>query len=99
MPRLFSFFTGMVAGALLYMGATNFHVLRARDGFYLVHKSRPQLAETYLDVRSFGVSDWAAHPELAADLVRDGKQSLMEGSAANSVQQGVNQALPNWSQH
>jgi hypothetical protein len=99
MPRISSFLTGMVAGALLYMGATNFHILRAQDGFHLIHKGRPQLAEVYLDVRSFGVSDWTAHPELAADLVHDNKQYLMEGSAANSLQQGVNQALPNWPQH
>lgn len=100
MPRLFSFFTGVVTGALLYMAATNFHIVRAADGFHLIHKAKPQLAETYLDVRSFGVSDWSAHPELVADLIHDNKQSLMEGSATNSLQQGLNQALPAaWPQH
>jgi hypothetical protein len=99
MPRIFSFFTGMVAGAFLTMGAMNFHVVRAQDGFHLVHKIRPQLSETYLDVRSFGVSDWSAHPDLVADLLHDNQQSLMQGSAANSLQQGAQQLTPSWPQH
>jgi hypothetical protein len=99
MPRLFSFMSGMVAGALLTLGAMNFHVVRGQDGFHLIHKIRPQLTETYLDVRSFGVSDWTAHPELVADLIHDNKQSLMEGSAANSMQQGAQQLAPGWPQH
>jgi hypothetical protein len=99
MPRLFSFMSGAVAGVLLTMGAMNFHLVRAQDGFHVVHKIRPQLTETYLDIRTFGVSDWAAHPELVADLIHDNKQSLMEGSAAKSLQQGAQQLAPGWPQH
>ncbi|HEY4233753.1 MAG TPA: hypothetical protein VGM76_10020 [Lacipirellulaceae bacterium] len=99
MPRLFSFLTGTVTGALLTLGAMNFHIVRAQDGFHLIHKIRPQLTEAYLDVRTYGVSDWTGHPDLVADLIHDNKQSLMGGSAANSLQQGAQQLVPSWPQH
>lgn len=97
MPRVFSFLLGVAAGVMLCYGATNYHVVRAQDGFHLVHKSRARLAEAYVDVRGYGVSDWASHAELASALVAENKQSLMDGAAANMLQSGVNQ-LPKWPQ-
>jgi hypothetical protein len=99
MPRLFSFLSGMIAGALLILAAMNFHVLRAQDGFHTIHKIKPGLSETYVDIRSFGVSDWTGHPDLVADLIHDNKQMLMEGSAASSIQQSAQQLAPAWPQH
>lgn len=97
MPRIFSFLLGVAAGVMLCFGATNYHVVRAQDGFHLVHKQRARLAEAYVDVRKFGVGDWSSHSELAAALVADNKQSIMTDAAANSVQDGLSQ-LPNWNQ-
>jgi hypothetical protein len=96
MSRLSSFLTGLVVGALLCYGATNYHVVRAQDGIHFVHKTRARLSETYVDVRAFGLSDWSAHPELAAALAQGNKQHIMQDAAANSVQDGVEQFLPNW---
>ena len=98
MPRLFTFLMGMVAGALLCQGATNYHVVRAQDGFHVVQKVRAHLSEAYVDVRAFGVGEWSAHPELVAALTQQNKQHLMESAGANSIQAGMNQYLPNWSQ-
>lgn len=95
MPRILSFPMGVAAGAMLCYGATNFHVVRADDGFHLVHKQRARLAEAYVDVRQFGVGDWAQHTDLAAAIVADNKQYIMEGAASNSLQGGLSQ-LPGW---
>ena len=97
MPRLLSFLLGVAAGAMLCYGATNYHLVRAQDGFHLVHKSRARLAEAYIDVREFGVGDWANHAELASALVAENKQYVMDGAAGNSLQSGMNQ-LPKWPQ-
>jgi len=98
MPRLTSFLMGMVVGALFYYGATNYHVIRADDGFHVVHKVHARLAEAYVDVRQFGVADWTAHPDLATAIVQEDKQRLMQGAAARAVEDGVKQALPDWPQ-
>lgn len=95
MPRIISFPMGLAVGAMLCYGATNYHVLRADDGFHLIHKQRARLAEAYVDVREFGVGDWTSHGELAAALAAENKQYLMQDAAANSVQGGLSQ-LPSW---
>lgn len=95
MPRIFSFLMGAAVGALLCYGATNYHVVRADDGIHLINKQRARLAEAYVDVREFGVGDWASHTDLAAALVAENKQYLMEGAAAKSLQGGLSQ-LPAW---
>jgi hypothetical protein len=97
MPRIFSFLLGVAAGVMLCFGATNYHVVRGQDGFHVVPKQRARLAEAYIDVRKFGVSDWASHAELSAALVAANQQSVMNGATANSVEAGLSQ-LPNWNQ-
>jgi hypothetical protein len=97
MQRVMTFMLGVAAGVMLCWGATNYHVVRAADGFHLVEKQRARLAEAYVDVRAFGVSDWANHPDLASALVAANKQSVMQSAAVNTFQGGLSQ-LPNWSQ-
>ncbi len=94
MSRLSTFLLGMVAGAGLLHGATNYHIVRAADGFHLVAKQPPRLSETYVDVRSFTMADWAARPQLATALVQDNQQQLLGNSADGALQNKVHQLLP-----
>ena len=96
MSRLGTFLFGMIVGFLLYAGVTNFHVVRARDGFHLVAKQNANLSETYVDIRQFSLSDWTNHPQLAAALAKANKQYLIGDAAAASLQEGVNQLVPAW---
>jgi len=89
------FLLGMAAGVMLCFGATNYHVVRAKDGFHLVHKQRARMAEAYVDVRGYGVGDWTDHSELASELVSDNKQYVMEAAAISAVDGGLSK-LPNW---
>jgi hypothetical protein len=97
MPRFMTFLLGVAAGVMLYHTATIYHVVQAQDGFHFVKKSRARLAEAYVDVRSFGVNEWASHAELAADLTAANKSHVVTGSTANAIQSGLSQ-LPNWGQ-
>ena len=96
MSRLGTFLLGVMVGFLLYAGATHFHVVRARDGFHLVAKQNAHLGESYVDIRQFTLSDWTNHPELAAALTKANKQYLLGDAASASLEQGVNQLLPEW---
>ena len=97
MFRLSSFLTGVAFGALLLYAAMNFHVIRASDGFHLVPKQPARFSETFVDTRSFGLADWAGHPQLATALVQANKQHLLGDSAAGAVHQSMNKLIPNWS--
>ena len=96
MSRLPSFLFGMVAGAALLHMAMNYHLMRAGDGFHLVAKQSPRLSETFIDIRTFSMADWAGHPQLAADLVQANKQYLVGNSAAAAIRENAQQLLPAW---
>ena len=83
-------------GAVLLHGATNYHVVRASDGFTSSPSSRPGLSETFVDIRAFSMTDWAGHPQLASALVQANQQQLLGDSAASALQESVNQLLPDW---
>jgi hypothetical protein len=95
LTRMVVFLLGMATGVALCFGATNYHVVRAQDGFHLVHKQRARMAESYVDVRGFSVADWTNHSELAAELTAVNKQYVM-GTAATSAVEGGLSKLPDW---
>ena len=80
---------GIVIGAGAMYAAFNYHVVRANDGFQLVRKQTAALSEVYMDIRSYGPNEWAAHRELAADLIAAGKGNLMAESAGGTLVGGV----------
>jgi len=96
MSRLSTFLFGMVAGAVLLHGATTYHVVRASDGFHLIAKQPARLSETYVDIRAFTMSDWAARPQLATALVQADQQHLVGGSIVDAAQEKVQELLPEW---
>ena len=94
--QLSSFVTGLVAGAALMYGSITHHLLRTNEGLTLVPKLQPSLAETYLDVRTFGISDWSRHPAVAAAIVRSGKQQLFAQHAEPTIRDQVQDFLQAW---
>lgn len=96
MSRLSSFCLGLATGAALLHMATMYHVVRASDGMHFVEKQPPRLSDTYVDVRTFTMTDWAGHPQLASALVQANQQQLLGDSAAGAVREAVNQAIPAW---
>src|SRR5437868_15293362 len=89
MKRLMSLVLGIaVGGAGVYMGMKN-HFVRTQDGVVMVPKIETSLTDTYVDLRNFGVEDWAQHKELVEALVAAKKENLLgraaEGSLGNSV--------------
>jgi hypothetical protein len=99
MSRFSSFLMGLLTGALALYAVLNFHVVRARDGFHFVSKQPPRIAETYVDIRGFGMADWAGRPQLTSALVGANEQRLLgdavTGAAVDGAQQ-MEKFLPSW---
>ena len=89
MSRLSCILLGVALGAGLVYGALNYHVLRTTEGVEFVPKLSATFSETYLDVRQFGVSDWADHQVVARAVMQAGKDELLTDSATRSLQEGV----------
>jgi hypothetical protein len=93
MKRLMTFFFGMIAGAALLLGAERYHVIRADDGLHMVPKLHANLADTYVDIRSFTGADWTSHPDLASSMIADDRRELVEGAATDALQDGLDRIL------
>jgi len=76
-PLLYTFVLGIGVGASMCLGVMNFHIVRARDGFYLVQKHHAKLTQTYVDTRQFNARDWAENVDLTAAVTADDKEYLM----------------------
>ncbi|MBA3482118.1 MAG: hypothetical protein H0T51_09925 [Pirellulales bacterium] len=99
MRRLSTFFFGMVAGGLLIYAALNYHLIQAKDGLHLIPKVDATLACTYADIRNFGPSDWAQHPEIAMALFKADRSDLLESAASSTLETGLDRLLaPNTKQ-
>ena len=89
MSRLPSFLFGVVTGAAMLHVAMSYHLVRTRDGIELVAKGPARLSEASVDIRTFSVSDWAGHPQLAAALVQANKPHLLGDATTQTLQQSA----------
>lgn len=87
MGKIYTFLLGVVAGFGLYHLAASYHVLRTDAGLHVTPKATLSLNDTYLDIRGFGPSDWADHPETAAAVFQSGDDALKKAAVMETVDQ------------
>jgi hypothetical protein len=87
MGRFWTFFWGVVVGSILLYGAMTYHVVNTRDGLQVVPKTTARLAGTYVDIRGFGIDDWAEHRDLAMALIQADKGDLLGDAAISPVRE------------
>jgi len=86
MKRISWFIAGCVAGgAFMYAGITH-HLLGTSSGWELVPKSSATFDDSFLDVREFGLSDWAEHRELVAAIIKAEKEKILGEAAQHSIE-------------
>jgi Fe-S cluster biosynthesis and repair protein YggX len=86
MKRLVWLAIGMVLGGLLVTGSLKYHVLRTKDGMTLVPKREISFEDAYVDIRQFGVTEWAKHQNLMLAVVENKQTDLLENSARETVE-------------
>jgi hypothetical protein len=92
MSRVGDFVVGAICGGGLTLGAMNFHVVRADDGFHLFRKVSTGTAQTYVDVRGYSAADWGENRPLATAIVRSGKGEIL----ADTTLAGVRNSVQDW---
>ena len=76
MPRLFLALLGLALCVALVWAVLNFHVFYTPGGLVATIKRHPTLADTYVDVRAWGVVEWSEYPDLAWALSHSGHPPL-----------------------
>ncbi len=83
------FFFGMIVGAALLYTAMHYHVVRGKEGVFLVTKISNNLSDVYVDTRTFSLSDWQQHKPLAAAILKSNQTQLLEDSSLNGFRSTV----------
>lgn len=89
MGRIGTFITGMIAGAMLFFVANHYHIVRSSDGFFAVPKVSQNLQDVYVDIREFKLSDWQEHRLLAASLLQNDRQDLLQDASLTGFRKTV----------
>jgi hypothetical protein len=99
MSRLGSFLLGVAVGAAMLGVAMHYHVVRGKQGVFVVRKATNGLADIYVDTRSFTLADWQRHRELALAIMRANRGEVFQQAAMrdlrNTAQELVGGLLPN----
>ena len=97
MGRIGTFVTGMATGAALLAGATHYHLVRGKEGVFVVRKVQNNLSDIYVDTREFTVEDWMEHRMLAVAIMQAEKGEVFDDSSLrnfrNTVQELANGLL------
>ncbi len=83
------FLFGMFAGAILMYVAMHYHVVRGKQGVYLVPKISNNLSDVFVDTRDFELEDWREHKPLAAAIVQSDQSHLLEGASLSSFRDSI----------
>ncbi len=94
--RINSFFAGVVTGALLLAGASHYHVVRGKEGVFLVRKVQNNLSDVYVDTTKFTLDDWRQHKMLAVAMMKSEKVEVLPDESINDLRQGVEGAVDGW---
>lgn len=95
MGRLTWFAAGLLFGALGMFISMKYYVVRAQDGVHLVPKATAALSLPYVDVRSFELSDWNEHRDLALAIVQADKPEILEEAAYSGLRQTMENVITN----
>lgn len=89
------FLFGVITGVIMMYVASHYHVVRGKDGFYLVPKLTYNLQEIYVDTRDFDPDDWLDHQNVAAAVLQSNQTHLLGESTLNPLQESVQSIFSN----
>lgn len=83
------FLIGMLIGAALMFVAFQYHVVRGKQGVFLVPKLSNNLSDVFVDTRDFNLEDWSEHKTLAAAIMQSNQSELLEDASLNSFRDSI----------
>ncbi len=84
---------GIVLGGATVAGALQYHLLNTSEGLVLVPKTNSTLSDTYVDIRSFGISEWNEHRQIVDAIIKADRQEILQNSAVDGIKDSVDSLL------
>ncbi len=89
MGRLITLLAGILIGAILMYIGFNYHVVVTEKTYYMIPKKKAQLADVYVDIREWGIQEWARKPALAEAVTAAGHGELVKQSVQNNLLEDI----------
>lgn len=99
MGRVGSFFCGMAVGAATLGIAMHYHVVRGKEGVFVVPKVSNNLSDIYVDTRNFTLADWQQHRMLAVSIIRAERGDVLKDGSLDGFRSSAQEFLSGWLNH
>lgn len=96
MGRFGSFVTGVIVGASSLAVATHYHVVRGKEGVFVVRKVQNNLADIYVDTRDFTPADWMEHRMLALAIMQADRGDLLQDTSLDGFRSNLRDFVSGW---
>lgn len=89
MKSFWCFIAGLVLGVSMMGIAYSYHFVRSGEGIVIVPKTTASLANVYVDITDWTLTEWGDHPAVMRALVEDGRSDLIKTSVADEALQNL----------
>lgn len=77
MRKLSNLLIGILLGGGTVFLLSQYHLIRANDGFHMIPRQDASYVDVCVDVRNWDASKWHEHSELMRSLIADGRDDLI----------------------
>ena len=88
------FIAGFIVGAGTILFTMHFHVVRSEEGFHVVEKVTPSMADIFVDIRGWDGAAWRDHAALVASLTKAERTDLLKQAAGRTISNAIDGLLP-----
>ncbi len=96
MGRIGSFVAGVIVGVSSLAVATHYHVVRGKEGVFVVRKVQNNLSDIYVDTREFTPADWVDHRMLALAIMQADRGDLLQDTSLDGFRSNLKQFVSGW---
>jgi len=98
MGRFASFVTGVIVGASSLAVATHYHIVRGKEGVFVVRKVQNNLSDIFVDTREFTPADWMDHRMLALAIMQTDRGEMLQDSTLDGFRSNLREFVSGWLQ-
>jgi hypothetical protein len=85
MRRLSALLLGIALGGGFACFTFYYHLVRASDRWLVVPRTKVALQDAVVDIRSWGIAEWARRPQLARDMFKAGYGERVKRGVAHGL--------------
>ncbi len=74
----------------------HYHIVRGKDGVFVVPKVSNNLSDIYVDTRNFSLDEWQQHRMLAVSIMRAQRGDVFKDASLDNFRGNVQEFISGW---